>query len=84
LWAWHDAREVRIFAIGAGHARYFRGLAFFFFYGLVACVALTGGFTLTFLGALGSWHSSKRFLWLEVKTWALCSHDIEERQAQRA
>ena len=61
LRARNDAGEIGVFALFTWRSRNLGRLAFFFFGGLVACVALTSSFTLTFLGALGSWHASDAF-----------------------
>ena len=61
LRARNDAGEIGVFALFTGRSRNLGRLALFFLGGLVACVALTSCFTLTFLGALGSWHASDAF-----------------------
>ena len=74
LRACNDAGEIGIFSLFTGGARHFRGFALLFLGGLVARVALTSCFSLTFLGALGSWHANVSFQWL-VRRSARLSHE---------
>lgn len=61
LRAGDDTRKIGIFAVCAYGTRNLGRVALFFLCSLVASMALTSGFTLTLLSALGSWHSNDAF-----------------------